>query len=178
MTAPVAYAADEAGRQGGVRGSRQDGRSDLVTEQKAKHAEFEVDDKSGIHLVAKAKGGKVLADVIVGKSTGPGTMVRPTGKDEVWQATGISRYMFDKSPADWRDKSITTFTAGDAEKIEVAAKDGGKTIVKKTGAKVGSDDGWEVVESSVKIDKLDNGVPNGIASGAVDLEGRATSPTA
>jgi hypothetical protein len=71
--------------------------SDLVTEQKAKHAEFEVDDKSGIHLVVKAKGGKVLADVIVGKTTGPGTMVRPTGKDEVWQATGISRYLFDKS---------------------------------------------------------------------------------
>ena len=123
--------------------------SDLVTEQKAKHAEFEVDDKSGIHLVAKAKGGKVLADVIVGKSTGPGTMVRPTGKDEVWQATGISRYMFDKSPADWRDKSITTFTAGDAEKIEVVAKDGAKTIVKKTGEQGRArEDGWEVVESS------------------------------
>ena len=165
VTAPVAYAADEAVAKAAFEGLGKMNVSDLVTEQKAKHAEFEVDDKSGIHLVAKAKGGKVLADVIVGKSTGPGTMIRPTGKDEVWQATGISRYMFDKSPADWRDKSITTFTAGDAEKIEVVAKDGGKTIVKKTGSKVGSDDGWEVVESSVKIDKLDNGVPNGIASG-------------
>jgi len=114
--------------------------------------------------VAKAKGGKVLADVIVGKSTGPGTMLRPTGKDEIWQATGISRYMFDKSPADWRDKSITTFTAGDADQVEVTTKDGGKTIVKKTGTKVGNEDGWAVVESSVKVDKLDNSVPNGIAS--------------
>ena len=138
MTAPVAYAADEPVAKAAFEGLGKMDVSDLVTEQKAKHAEFEVDDKSGIHLVAKAKGGKVLADLIVGKSTGPGTMVRPTGKDEVWQATGISRYMFDKSPADWRDKSITTFTAGDAEKIEVAAKDGGKTIVKKTGSKVGN----------------------------------------
>ena len=135
-----------------------------MTEQKAKQAEFEVDDKSGLHVVAKAKGGKVLADVTVGKSTGPGTMVRPAGKDEIWQATGISRYLFDKSPADWRDKSITTFTQGDAEQIEVVAKDGAKTIVKKTGAKVGPEDAWEVVESSVKIDKLDNSIPNGIAS--------------
>jgi len=165
VTAPVPYAADEAVAKAAFEGVGKMDVSDLVTEQKSKQAEFEVDDKSGIHLVAKAKGGKVLADVIVGKSTGPGTMVRPAGKDEVWQATGISRYMFDKTPADWRDKSITTFTAGDAEKIEVATKEGGKTIVKKTGSKVGPEDAWDVVESSVKIDKLDNAVPNGIASG-------------
>ncbi|HXU01869.1 MAG TPA: DUF4340 domain-containing protein [Polyangia bacterium] len=164
VTAPVPYAADEAVCKAAFEGLGKMDVSDLVTEQKTKQAEFEVDDKSGIHLVAKAKGGKVLADVIVGKSNGPGTMVRPSGKDEVWQAAGISRYLFDKAPADWRDKSITTFALADAEKVEVAAKDGGKTIVKKTGAKVGSDDAWEVVESSVKIDKLDNAVPNGIAS--------------
>jgi len=164
VTAPVAYAADEAVAKAAFEGLGRLDVSDLVTEQKAKHAEFEVDDKSGIHLVVKAKGGKVLADLIVGKTTGPGTMVRPTGKDEVWQATGISRYLFDKAPADWRDKSITTFTAGDAEQIDLATKDGGKAIVKKTGTKVGNDDGWNVVESSVKIDKLDNSVPNGIVS--------------
>src|SRR4029079_8551382 len=164
VTAPVAYAADEAVAKAAFEGLGRLEVSDLVTEQKAKHAEFEVDDKSGIHLVVKAKGGKVLADLIVGKTTGPGTMVRPTGKDEVWQATGISRYLFDKAPADWRDKSITMFTAGDAEQIDLATKDGGKAIVKKTGTKVGNDDGWNVVESSVKIDKLDNSVPNGIVS--------------
>jgi len=164
MTAPVAYAADEPAAKAAFEGLGKMDVSDLVTEQKAKHAEFEVDDKSGIHLVAKAKGGKVLADVIVGKSNGPGTMVRPAGKDEVWQATGISKYLFDKSPADWRDKSITTFTAPDAEQVEVVTQDGGKTIAKKSGAKVGSEDGWNVVESSVKVDKLDNAIPNGIVS--------------
>ena len=164
VTAPVAYAADEPAAKTAFEGVGKMDVSDLVTEQKAKHAEFEVDDKSGIHLVVKAKGGKVLADVIVGKTTGPGTMVRPAGKDEVWQASGISKYVFDKSPADWRDKSITTFTATDAEQVEIATKDGGKTIAKKTGAKVGSDDGWSIVESSVKVDKLDNSIPNGIVS--------------
>jgi len=164
VTAPVAYPADEAVAKAAFEGLGKLDVSNLVTEQKTKHTEFEVDDKSGIHLVVKAKGGKVLADLVVGKTTGPGTMVRPTGKDEVWQATGISRYLFDKTPADWRDKSITTFTAGDAEQIDVATKEGGKTIVKKSGTKVGTDDGWNVVESSVKIDKLDNGVPNGIVS--------------
>ena len=168
VIAPVAYAADEAVAKAAWEGLGKMDVSDLVTEQKAKQAEFEVDDKSGIHVVAKGKGGKVLADVVVGKTTGPGTMVRPAGKDEVWQATGISRYLFDEAPADWRDKSTTTFTVGDAERVELAAKDGAKATLKKTGAKAGantgSEDKWDVVESSVKIDKLDNTVPNGIVS--------------
>jgi hypothetical protein len=164
VTAPVAYAADEPVAKAAFEALGKMDVSDLVSDQKAKQAEFEVDDKSGIHMVAKGKGGKVLADLIVGKTTGPGTMVRVPGKDEVWQATGISKYMFDKSAADWRDKSITTFTSGDAEQVEVTTKDGGKTIVKKTGAKAGNDDAWAVVESSVKIDKLDNSIPGGIAS--------------
>jgi len=164
MTAPVAYPAEDAIAKAAFEGLGKMDVSDLVTEQKAKQGEFEVDDKGGIHVVAKAKDGKVLADLTVGKSTGPGTMVRPVGKEEIWQATGISRYLFDKSPADWREKSITTFTAGDAERIEVLAKDGGKAILKKSGAKAGTEDKWEVVESSPKIDKLDNAIPNGITS--------------
>ena len=164
VIAPVAYAADEPVAKAAFEGLGKMDVSDLVTEKKEKHAEFEVDDKSGIHMVVKGKGGKVLADVIVGKSTGPGTMVRPSGKDEVWQAAGISKYLFDKGAADWRDKSITTFTQADAERIEVAGKDGAKAIFKKSGAKVGAEDGWSVVESSVKIDKIDNSVANGVAS--------------
>jgi hypothetical protein len=167
MVSPVPYPAEDAVAKAAFEGLGKMDVSDLVTEQKSKQAEFEVDDKSGIHVVAKAKDGKVLADLTVGKSTGPGTLVRPVGKDEIWQASGISRYLFDKSPADWRDKSITTFTPGDAERVEVATKDGGKAIFKKTGAKVGSpgpEDKWEVVESSLKIDKLDNSIPSGIVS--------------
>jgi hypothetical protein len=164
VTAPVPYAADEAAAKAAFEGLKKMDVSDLVTEKKEKQAEFEVDDKSGIHLVVKAKGGKVLADLTVGKTTGPGTMVRPAGKDEVWQATGISRYLFDKNPGDWRDKSITTFAQNDAEQIDVVAKDGSKAVVKKTGEKVGTEDKWAVVESSAKIEKLDNAVPNGITA--------------
>ena len=164
VTAPVAYAADEPVAKAAFEGLGKMDVSDLVTEKTDKQAEFEVDDKAGIHMVVKGKGGKVLADLIVGKTTGPGTMVRLSGKNEIWTATGISKYLFDKSAADWRDKSITAFTLADAERVEVATKDGGKTIVKKTGAKAGPEDAWEVVESSVKIDKLDHSVPNGIAS--------------
>jgi hypothetical protein len=160
VTAPVAYAADETTVKAAFDAIVKMDVSDLVTDNKAKHAEFEVDDK-GVHVVAK-KGATVLADIVVGKTTGPGTMVRLTGKDQIWQASGVNKYTFDRTPADWREKSITTFTAADAEQIELATKDGGKATVKKTGAKVGSDDKWEVVQSTVKIDKLDDSIPNNI----------------
>jgi hypothetical protein len=164
VTAPVQYAADEPIVKAAFESLGKFVATSLVTDQKAKHEEFQVDDKSGIHVVAKGKGGATLLDLVIGKAAGSGTMVRPTGKDEVWQANNLSRYTFEKSPADWRDKSITTYTATDVESIEVTDKAGGKIALKKTDGKVGSDDKWEVVQSSVKIDKLDNAAPVGIAS--------------
>ena len=91
-------------------------------------------------------------------------MVRPTGKNEIWQASGISRYTVDKSSTDWRDKSISTFTAADVEKLDVTAKGGAKISLKKTGTKEGTEDKWQVVDSSVKIDKLDNATANNLVS--------------
>jgi hypothetical protein len=163
VTAPVAYAADPAMAKPAFEGLGKMDVSDLVTDQPAKQAEFEVTDKDAIHVVAKHDG-QVLADFLVGKSVGAGTMVRLNGKNEIWQATGINRYTFDKGPSDWRDKSITTFTAADAEKLEVAAKGGAKISLKKTGTKEGTEDKWQVVDSSVKIDKLDNSTANNLVS--------------
>jgi uncharacterized protein DUF4340 len=163
VTVPVSYAADQVAAKAAFEGLGKLDVSDLVTDQPGKQAEFEADQKLGIHLVAKHDD-RVLADLIIGKTTGAGTMVRPNGKDEIWRASGISRYVFDKGPSEWRDKSIASFPLADAARIEVTARDGSKIALKKTGTKQGSDDKWEVVQSSLKIDKLDSAVPNGIAS--------------
>jgi uncharacterized protein DUF4340 len=163
VTAPVSYPADQASAKSAFEALGKMDITDLVTQQEAKQAEFEVDDKSGVRLVAKHEG-KVLADLIVGKGVGAGTMVRPSGTNDVWQATGITKFAFDKGPTDWRDKSITTFQTAEVEKLDVAGKDGAKISLKKTGSKEGSEDKWDVVSSSVKIEKLDNSVPNGIAA--------------
>ncbi len=70
--------------------------TDLVTQQEAKQAEFEVDDKSGVRVVAKHDG-KVLADLIVGKGVGAGTMVRLCrATTTIWQANGINKFIVDK----------------------------------------------------------------------------------
>ena len=163
VTAPVSYPADQATAKSAFEALGKMDVTDLVTQQEAKQAEFEVDDKSGVRLVAKHDG-KVLADLIVGKGVGAGTMVRPSGTNDVWRASGITKFAFDKGPTDWRDKSITTFQTTDVEKLDVAGKDGAKISLKKTGTKEGSEDKWDVVSSSVKIEKLDNSVPNGIVS--------------
>jgi hypothetical protein len=163
VTAPVSYPADQATAKTAFEGLGKMDVSDLVTQQEAKQAEFEVDDKSGVRVVAKHDD-KILADLIVGKSVGAGTMVRPSGSADVWQASGITKFAFDKGPTDWRDKSITTFQTTEVEKLDVASKDGAKISLKKTGTKEGNEDKWDVVSSSVKIEKLDNGVPNGIVS--------------
>jgi len=172
VTAPVAYAADDPGAKAAFDTLEKLELADLVTENKTKHAEFEVDDARGVHVVAKSQkdgtpgGGKVLADIVVGKTIGNGTMVRLAGKDQVWQAPGGLRATFDKPPADWRDKTITTIAAADAELLTVKAKDGGVAIVKKSGAKApgGGDDKWDLVTSVPKIDKVDNSIPVGIVS--------------
>jgi hypothetical protein len=163
VTAPVAYPADSTSAKAAFEALGKMDVSDLVTQQETKLAEFEVDDKTGVRVVAKHDG-KVLADLIIGKGVGAGTMVRLAGSKDVWRASGITKFAFDKGPTEWRDKSITTFMAADAEKIDLASKDGGKISLKKTGTKQGNEDKWEVVESSVKIDKLDNAVANGIVS--------------
>jgi hypothetical protein len=163
VTAPVTYPADSAAAKAAFEGLGKMDINDLVTSQPDKQAEFEVDDKSGVHVVAKHDG-KVLADFIVGKGVGAGTMIRPAGSNDVWRASGITKFIFDKGTSDWRDKGIATFTAADAEKLEVVDKDGAKISLKKAGTKVGNEEKWDVVSSSIKIDKLDDSVPNGIVS--------------
>ena len=117
VTSPVSYAADENAAKAAFEAIEKLDFGDIVTDQKAKQAEFEVGD-DGLRVVAK-KGATSLGELIVGKAVGAGTMVRVPGKDDIWQANGSIRFTFDKGDADWRDKSITTFTASDAEKIDI-----------------------------------------------------------
>ncbi|HVZ89453.1 MAG TPA: DUF4340 domain-containing protein [Polyangia bacterium] len=163
VTAPVNYPADPTFGRTAFESLGKMDVSDLVSEQPEKQAEFEVDDKTGVRVVAKHDG-TVLADIVIGKAVGAGTMVRQPGKNDIWEASGVTKYMFDKTTTDWRDKSITTFPAAEAEKLDVASKDGQKISLKKTGTKQGNDDKWDVTQSSVKIDNLDNSVPNGVIS--------------
>jgi len=157
ITAQAAYPADQGVAKTAFESIEKLEFGSIVTDQKAKHAEFEVDDKA-LKVVLK-KGDQALTELLVGKNVGGNTLVRVPGKDEVWQALGSFRYSLDRDTTGWRDKTISTFPQGDAEKVELKTREHGHATVKKE-----SGDKWSVVESTVKIDKMDNTVPTGIVS--------------
>jgi Domain of unknown function (DUF4340) len=163
VTAPVQYAADENVAKQAFEAIEKLEFGDVVSDQKAKHVEFEIDDAKGLMVVVK-KGEQVVTSFIIGKSVGGNTLVRLAGKDEVWTGLGSFRYNFDRDTTNWRDKNITKFTQGDAEKIEVKGKGGARVLVKSEGS-----DKWSVVESTLPISKLDNSVPTGITSALASL---------
>lgn len=156
ITAPAAYVADQGVAKTAFESIEKLEFGTIVTDQKAKYAEFEVDDKA-LKVVVK-KGEQTLAELLVGKSVGGNTLVRVPGKDEVWQALGSFRYSLDRDTTGWRDKTISTFPQGDVEKVELKTREYGHALVKKDGDK------WSVVESTVKVDKVDTTVPTGIVS--------------
>jgi hypothetical protein len=170
VAAPTAYAADQDGAKQAFEAIEKLDFTSIVSDQKAKQDEYEVGAK-GLRVVAKksdGKGDKTLADLRIGKVLSSTTAVRPEGSDQIWQAAGSLKFTFDKDAAGWRDKSILTFEEGDAERLEVVSKTGGKIALKRpakgdAGA-AGAGGEWTVVESTVKVDPLDTGVAPGMIS--------------
>ena len=163
VVAPLQFPADENVAKQAFEALEKLDFGDVVSDQKAKHAEFEVEDGKAVKVIVK-KGDQALTELLIGKSVGGNTLVRVPGKDEVWSGLGSFRYNFDRDTSNWRDKTITKFTQSDAEKIEVKGKGGARVIVKNDGG-----DKWSVVESTLPVPKLDNGVPTGIASAMSSL---------
>lgn len=170
VVAPIQYPADENVAKQAFEAIEKLEFGDIVSDQKSKHAEFEVEeppagskDAKAVRVVVK-KGETVMADFLIGKSVGGNTLVRLPGKDEVWTGLGSFRYNFDRDTSNWRDKAITKFAQADAEKIEVKGKGGARVIAKNDGG-----DKWSVVESTMPVPKLDNSVPVGIASALAAL---------
>jgi hypothetical protein len=160
---PVAYAADQDAAKQAFETIEKLEFDGIVSDQKAKHDEYEVG-ASSVRVVAK-KADKALVDLRIGKVANNQTMVRVEGKDEVWQAVGSLKFEFDKDAAAWRDKSITTFTEADAERLEVVSKTGGKIVLTKPAAKDGgAAPEWTVHESTVKVEPYDKTVAPGIVS--------------
>jgi len=136
---------------------------DVVSDQKARHGEFELCD-DGLRVAIK-KGDKLLADLRVGKTNNQMTMVRVEGKDEVWSTTGLFKYQFDKDTTGWRDKTITSFEEKDAEKLQITSRSGSKIVLSKPAPRdAGPTPEWQVVESSVKVEPFDKSVATGVIS--------------
>jgi hypothetical protein len=167
VTAPVRYPADfDAGVKNALEKLADLSWGDVVSEQKGKQKEMEVDDEKGVHVVVK-QGGKVLADIIVGKPVGGYTMVRPAGSDQIWQAGGLQKWALAKDTKDWRLKLITDFKRDDIETVSVETAGKGKVTVKRIAPDKDkkTSEKFEVAEAQgAKIDKLDDSVAQGLVN--------------
>jgi Domain of unknown function (DUF4340) len=160
---PIAYAADKDAAKQAFEALTKLDFGNIISDQKSRQTEFELGDDA-LRVVIK-KGDKALADFRVGKTTNQMTMVRLEGKNDVWSTTGIFKHQFDKEPAAWRDKSITTFDEKDAEKLQVTTKSGAKIVLRKPApSDAGPAPEWQVVESSVKVEPFDKSIPSGVVS--------------
>ena len=116
---------DQAADQGGVKtvvdALEKMSFADVVTEQKSRYGDLGVEDGRGQRVTVKGVAGATVADFYLGKAVGGFTMVRPFGKDEVWQASGFFPYMTNREARNWRDHLIFDLNAADIDKLTVEA---------------------------------------------------------
>jgi uncharacterized protein DUF4340 len=146
---PGPFKADQAGVKQLLDSLEKLAFSDTASENPEKQAELGVADGKSARIVAKGAGGKVLADLLVGKATNGFTMLRLAGKTEVWQATGLYPYVIARDSKGWRDHAIFDFPMADVEKLTVVAG-GDKLALEKTPAAKDkpNDIQWKVAEAA------------------------------
>ena len=156
VVSPVDYPADKYAADTAVEKLEKLEFGDLITKQKARHAEYEVNDKAGIRIVA-SEGAKPVADFYLGKVMNDHTMFRLAGKDEVHQVVGSQRYAFEREIKNWRKQEITEFKKEQARKLELTTAGGAITLSRKD-----EKASWKVNQSAVAIKQLDDSVVNAV----------------
>jgi hypothetical protein len=177
VTAPVSYVADPGAANAAFEAIEKLDPNAIVTTRGERYEELQVDPAQGIGVRALL-GDRTKLDLVIGKKQDEGTLVRvrqPAGTaDPVWYLTGDLRALFDKVTAEWRDRSVTTFTPADARELAVDTRDGEHLVVR--GEDLPSPPAphvprkWTLVRSSRDIPALDELVPNELVKTMSDLK--------
>jgi hypothetical protein len=170
LTQPAPHAADQQLVKTAVEQLEKTTFADVVTENTEKFKDLEVSDDKGAHVIARGEGGKVLFDAWLGKSSSGFTMLRPAGKNEVWQAANLFKYTYAKDPKQWRDHTILDFSRDDVSRLEVAAGAQKLVLDRIPPPDKTSEAKWKVVEASVKVDPLDDAAANGLTQTLATLK--------
>lgn len=117
VTQPLAALADQTAVDQALRKLEELAVSGTAATHADHHAELEVDDEHGVHIVVHGEGDDVIADLIVGAFRGGNTMVRVAGQDTVVTVAGSIRSVFAHDLKDWRNRSML---AMEPDTIQVA----------------------------------------------------------
>ena len=105
---------------------------DVISEKKASHEKFAVDDRNGVKVKALA-GDKALVDIIIGNAKGGVTFARLPGKDEVYRMKGSFKFNLDRSIKTLREKGVMLVETDDIEKVTFTQGESSLTFVKTEG---------------------------------------------
>ncbi len=169
VTKPGDWAADSAGVKSLLEGLERLGFQDVVTEGKEKHEELGVVEGKSVRVVAKGSSG-TLADFYMGKAISGFTMLRPAGKDIVWQGTGMYAYMVNRDAKGWREHLVFEFPAADTEKLTIESS-GAKLVLDKLPAEAGAPPSgeakWKIAEATGDAPKTSDVLDVAQVNGAV-----------
>lgn len=167
VTKPSEWAADASTIKSLIEGIERLTFADTVTDKKDKHEELGVAEGKAQRLVVKNASGNLLADLLIGKSVAGYTMVRPAGKDEVWQATGLYGYMLNREPKGWREHAVFQgVTANDVEKLSIESA-GHKLVLEKGAAEGDKPAEWKIAEATGDAPKTANALDAPMVTQAV-----------
>ena len=177
VTAPVNFVADPGAAPPAFEAIEKLEPNAIVTSRPQRYQELQVDPTQGIGVRALL-GDRVKLDLVIGKKLDEGTLVRlrqaGSGDDPVWQVNRDLRVLFDKVTAEWRDRSVTTFTPADAREIAIDTRDGEHLVVRGEDQPVPpathAPRKWTLVQSSRDIPVLDELVPNELVKTMSDLK--------
>jgi len=177
VTSPVSYVADPGAASAAFEAIEKLEPNAIVTTRAERYQELQVDPGHGIGVRALL-GDHAKVDLVIGKKLDDATLVRlrrPAGAtDPVWHVNGDLRVLFDKVTAEWRDRSVITFTPADAREIAVDTRDGEHLVVRgeesPTPPAPHLPRKWTVVRSSRDIPVIDEWVPNELVKTMSDLK--------
>jgi hypothetical protein len=169
VSEPKDWPADQAAVKALLDGFEKLTFADMVTESPDKFADMGVADGKATRVTLKGASGNI-ADLLVGKAVSGYTMVRPAGKNEVWQSSGLYGYMLNKDSKGWRDHNILEFSQNDCDRLTVDAGST-KLVLDKIPAEGGQPAGapvkWKIAESVGDGPKVVEQLDGPMVTGAV-----------
>jgi uncharacterized protein DUF4340 len=97
--------------------------TELISSSKDDYARWSVSDEKALHA-SFFKGDESLFDVYFGENGSRGQMTRLAKQDGVYAVKGFSKWLYERSAKDWRDKSMLKFDDKDVVKVEIKNQNG------------------------------------------------------
>lgn len=130
MTRPVNYPAATKTVQSALGKFKDMTRLVIVTDRREDIRRYQVDDSAGTKV--SVGDGKKNYVFYLGKISQVGnSYARMDGSNEVWEVAGNNSGTFKRKAKDWRDKTITEFTAADVKKVTLRYPDETLTVEKQ-----------------------------------------------